>query len=128
MEAPKKTMRRIVLVVFGLFASVTFAQDGYHAVTMRELNACTHTKIDEHGEVGAPSREGADLIVAVRTIATCHQTPSTPQALVEGNSIELFWLWGAGVLPECLCTYHLEFRVHDLPPGDFTVKAPLRWW
>jgi hypothetical protein len=128
MEAPRKTTRKVALVAFSLFAPVAYAQDGYHAVTMRELNACTRTKFDEHGEIGTPSREGADLIVEIKSVATCHQTPNRPQALVAGSSIELFWLWDARVLAECLCTYHLEFRVHDLPAGDFTVKAPLRWW
>ena len=117
--------KAFLVLSMALDAPLSCRGEGSYPVTVKQADACVHSAPDEHGYVGTARRDGNDLVVPVVTVEACHLSPKSPEAHVSGSKLSLFWAW-SGLGAECLCAHHLEFRISNLPPGEFVVAAPIK--
>jgi hypothetical protein len=86
--------------------------------------------LDKKNEIRSVKRDGTALVVSVIANAPAVACARNPHGrpLPREHSQD-FWVWtnpGNEPLARCICSRHLEFRVADVPDGDFTATAEAR--
>jgi hypothetical protein len=99
---------------------------GAGGVSVREIGSCNEElSWNESSRVTGVVRKGDMLIVTMLANHACGSFKAdAPIAELKGTSITLGWSWkrvGDGPAAACICTRRLEFRIPNVPSGEFTV-------